>query len=260
MSTGAMTDKVPFVSVVIPVFNGEKYLREAIESVLSQTYGSFEVILVDDGSTDNSGEIAKSFGSQVRYSYQENRGQGFAMNRGIELSRGRFLSFLDDDDLWKKDKLVRQMAVFKDNPDIDMVFGQVEQFYSSELDENRRKKIKIPAKVMPGFFKGSMLIRRDSFLRVGTFDTRWKLGDFIDWYLRAREKGLTSIMLGEVVMLRRIHANNTGIRERRLRPEFARILKASLDRRRQQKRDSVELSNVFCDFDDIRVSGTNTKS
>ena len=233
MLSGVTADKVPLVSVVITVFNGEKYLREAIESVIGQSYDSFELIVVDDGSMDNSGAIARSFASQLRYFYQDNSGQGTALNRGIALSRGCFLSFLDADDLWKEDKLMHQTAAFDNNPDIDMVFGQVEQFFSSELDESHRKSIRIPANVMRGFFKGSMLIKRDSFFRVGTFDTRWRLGDFIDWYARAMEAGLKSIMLNEVVMLRRIHANNTGIRERSLRPEFVRILKASLDRRRR---------------------------
>ena len=228
-----MINNVPLVSVVITVFNGEKYLIEAIESVLGQTYRSFELIVVDDGSTDNSGAIAKSFASQLQYFYQDNGGQGIALNRGIELSRGCFLSFLDADDIWKENKLMHQIEALDNNPDADMVFGQVEQFYSSELDENHRKRIRIPARVMPGFFKGSMLIKQDSFFRVGTFDTRWKLGDFIDWYARAVDEGLKSIMLSEVVMLRRIHADNTGIRERKLRPEFVKILKASLDRRRR---------------------------
>jgi glycosyltransferase involved in cell wall biosynthesis len=228
-----MIDKVPLVSVVITVFNGEKYLREAIESVLGQTYRSFELIVVDDGSTDNSGAIAKSFASQLRYFYQDNSGQVIALNRGIELSGGYFLAFLDADDIWTEDKLMQQMEAFDNNPDADVVFGQVEQFYSSELDENHRKRIRIPARIMRGFFKGCMLIKRDSFFRVGPFDTRWKLGDFIDWYGRAMDEGLKSIMLSEVVIRRRIHANNTGIRERKLRPEFAKILKASLDRRRK---------------------------
>jgi glycosyltransferase involved in cell wall biosynthesis len=229
-----LRNESPLVSVVITVFNGEKYLREAIESVLAQTYNPYEIILIDDGSTDNSGEIAKSFASELRYFYQENRGQGTALNRGIELSGGRFFSFLDADDIWKKDKLMHQMAAFADNPEADMVFGYVEQFYSSELDENYKKSIRIPAKVMRGFFKGSMLIKRDSFFRVGKFDTRWRLGDFIDWYSRATEEGLKSVILDEVVLLRRIHANNTGFRKRSLRPEFARILKAALDRRRKK--------------------------
>jgi glycosyltransferase involved in cell wall biosynthesis len=228
-----MKEKNYLVSIIIPVFNGEKYLREAIESILAQTYQTIEIIIVDDGSTDNSAGIAKGFASQVRYVHQNNNGVGDALNRGIELSQGGFLAFLDADDLWKKDKLMHQMAVFEDHPDVDMVFGQVKQFYSSELDEDQRKRVRIPAEVMQGIFKGSMLIKRDSFFRVGTFETRWKVGDFIDWYLRAVEKGLKSIVLDEVVLLRRIHTTNMGIRERKSQTDFVRILKASLDRRRR---------------------------
>lgn len=233
----SLSDKRPPVSVIVPVFNGDKYLREAIESVIGQTYRSFELIVIDDGSTDGSSEIAKSFSSKLRYFYQDNGGLGAALNKGVELSRGSFLSFLDHDDLWREDKLMHQMAAFDNNPDADMVFGYVKQFYSSDLNEDQRKKIRISPTVMRGFFKGCMLIRRDSFFRVGMFDTRWKLGDFIDWYSRAMEKGLKSIMLDEILLLRRIHANNTGIRERNLRPEFAKILKASLDRRRKMQND-----------------------
>lgn len=228
-----MTEKGPLVSVIIPVLNGEKYLREAIESVLGQTYSSIEVIVVDDGSTDSSAGIAKSFAPQVRYIYKTNGGISSALNRGVELSRGSFLAFLDADDLWKEDKLMCQMAAFDDNPDADIVFGQVKQFFSSDLDEDQKKKVRIPAEVIQGIFKGSMLIKRDSFFRVGTFETRWKIGDFIDWYVRAMEKSLKSVMLNEVVILRRIHADNMGIREHESRPEFVRILKASLDRRRR---------------------------
>ena len=232
-----MREKRLLVSVIIPVFNGEKYLREAIESVLAQTYRSFEIILVNDGSTDSTGAIANGFASQLRYFYQENGGLAAALNRGIELSRGCFLSFLDADDLWKEDKLVRQMAVFDNNTDADMVFGHVEQFYSSELDENDRKRLRIPAGVLRGFFKGSMVIKRNSFFRVGAFETRWKVGDFVDWYLKAVEKGLKSIVLNDVVMLRRIHADNMGLRERKSQTDFVRILKGSLDRRRKIEMD-----------------------
>lgn len=228
-----MTEKGPLVSVIIPVFNGEQYLREAVESVIVQTYRPLEIIVVDDGSTDNSAGVAKSFASKVRYVYQEHGGVAAALNRGIELSRGSFLAFIDADDLWKEDKLIRQQSVFDNNPDVDIVFGQAKQFYSSELDEDQKKRVRIPAEIMPGIFKGSMLIKRESFFRVGAFETKWKLGDFIDWYLRATEKGLKGIVLDEVVVLRRIHANNMGIRNRESRSEFVRILKAALDRRRR---------------------------
>jgi len=225
-------EKCPLVSVIIAVFNGEQYLREAIESVLSQSYRSIDIVVVDDGSTDNSARVAKSFTPQVRYVYQENSGLSAALNRGIEVSRGSFLAFLDSDDLWEKDKLTHQMSVFEDNPDLDIVFGQVKQFFSPELDENHRKRLHIPAEVMPGISKCSMLIKRDSFSRVGAFERKWKVGDFIDWYLRAIEKGLKSVVLDEIVSHRRIHGNNMGIRERKSQTDYVRMLKASLDRRR----------------------------
>jgi len=231
--TSLFEENSHLVSIIIPVFNGEKYLHDAIESALAQTYRPVEIIVVDDGSTDSSAGVAKGFASEVRYVYQDNRGVGAALNRGIELSGGGFFSFLDADDLWKEDKLHHQMTVFEDHPDVDMVFGQVKQFYSPDLDEDRRRKIRIPAEGIPGFLKGSMLIKRHSFCRVGTFETQWKVGDFIDWYLKAVEKGLKSILLDEVVILRRIHANNMGIRERKSQTDFVRILKASLDRRRE---------------------------
>ncbi len=232
-----MRDKNRLISVVIPVFNGGKYLRETIESVLAQTYQPVEVIVVDDGSTDNSAVIARGFSPKVLYAYKNNGGISSALNRGVELSRGSFLAFLDADDLWEEDKLMHQMAVLDNDPAVDFVFGQVKQFFSAELDEDQKKKVRIPAEIMPGIFKGCMLVRRDSFLRVGMFETKWKLGDFIDWYSRAMEKGLKGIMLDELVMYRRIHADNTGIRQRKSRPEFVRILKASLDRRRKMQKD-----------------------
>jgi glycosyltransferase involved in cell wall biosynthesis len=227
-----MREKDGLVSVIIPVFNGEKYLREAIKSVLGQTYKRAEIMVIDDGSTDSTARIAKHYSPAVKYFFQPNSGISAALNRGIEVAQGSFFAFLDADDLWEKNKLRQQMEVLANNPDMDIVFGQVKQFYISELDEDRKNRIRIPAGVTPGFFKGTMLIKRDSFLRVGAFETKWKVGDFIDWYLRAMEKGLKSVVLEEVVLQRRIHGNNMGIRERKSQTDFVRVLKASLDRRR----------------------------
>src|SRR5919205_4589183 len=104
----------PPIIVIIPVYNGESYVAEAIESILDQTYRPAEVIVVDDGSTDNTAEVVKRFGDVVQYHHQPNRGAGAARNRGVELSHGEFLAFLDADDLWHKDKLAHQIQAFKD--------------------------------------------------------------------------------------------------------------------------------------------------
>ena len=105
-----------FVSVIMPVYNGEKYLRWAIESVLGQTYSNFELIVVDDGSTDNSGDIARSFGDKIRYIYQENKGLGGARNTGILASQAEFVGLLDADDEWMPNYLETMMKLVQQYP------------------------------------------------------------------------------------------------------------------------------------------------
>lgn len=101
------------ISVIIPVYNREKYVSEAIESVLKQTYQFLDIIVIDDGSTDKSAEIIKSFGSKIRYFYQENSGISSALNHGLKVAKGEFIAFLDSDDLWTENKLNLQIKVLK---------------------------------------------------------------------------------------------------------------------------------------------------
>ncbi len=214
------------VSVIIPVYNGEKYLAEAIRSVLAQEYSPVEVIVIDDGSTDGSAKIARSF-LPVRYCRQPNGGVGAAVNRGLALAGGDFLGFLDADDVWTGGRIERQMEALRNDPGVEAVFGLVEQFTSPDPGGGSP-----PPVIMPGCHKGSMLIRREAFFRVGLFDPRWRYGDFVDWYARAQEAGLRIRMINHVVLRRRIHGDNMGIRERQNRVSYARILKAAMDRRR----------------------------
>jgi glycosyltransferase involved in cell wall biosynthesis len=226
-----MDDK-SLISVIIPVYNGEKYLAEAVETVLAQTYRQIEVIIVDDGSTDRSGEINQRFGPSIRYILRSHEGSGAARNHGVAVARGTYCAFLDADDLWMEDKLTRQIAVFRDRAHLDMVFGHVKLFHSPELSKKSKAKLIGDGQTTPGQHAGTLLIKRNSFLRAGLFETGWRLGDFIDWYLKAMEKGLESYMLPEIVMQRRLHGGNTTLRERPAILDYVRILKASLDRRR----------------------------
>jgi glycosyltransferase involved in cell wall biosynthesis len=223
----------PLTSVVIAVYNGEKYLQAAIESVLAQTHPAPDVIVVDDGSTDNSAAIARSFGHSLRCECQPHSGLGAAMNHGISLAQGQFLAFLDADDLWPEDKLARQHHAFAQDASLDMVFGHITQFLSPELDDAAKARIYCPPDPMPGYSTGTMLIKRESFHRVGPFATVWQVGVFVDWYLKATEAGLKSIMLPDVLLYRRLHTTNVGIVHRDSRADLLRILKASLDRRRK---------------------------
>lgn len=222
------------VSVIIPVYNGERYLAEAIDSVLSQTYSSLEIVVIDDGSTDDSAGVVKRYGSKVRYFFQPHRGLSAALNHGVQAARGSFFSFLDADDVWMENKITQQMMMFANNPILDIVFGHVRQFCSPELNGNQKNRLQGFTELLPGYFKGTMLIKREAFSLAGIFDTVWKVGDFVDWYLKALESGLKSVMLPDVLMIRRVHTQNMGIREQAHQRDYVRILKASLDRRRKK--------------------------
>lgn len=219
----------PGVSVVIPAFDAEDYLGEAIESVLHQTRPPLEVIVIDDGSSDRTSDIARGFGDPVTCICQPRSGASAATNRGVEASHGEQLAFLDADDLWTPDKLALQAQALERTPTLDMVFGHVQQFHSPGDGPGR---VALEANPVPGICRGAMLIRRQAFMRAGPLATRWALGEFVEWYARALDAGLTGVVLPEVVMHRRLHATNSGIRDRDRRSDFPRILKTVLDRRR----------------------------
>lgn len=114
---------MPKVSVNIPVYNDEKHIRDTLDSALNQTYRDLEVIIVDDGSTDRTAEIIKGYHDpRVKYHYQANKGIGVARNKALELSVGKYIAFLDHDDLWLPQKLEKQMALFDKNPELGLVF------------------------------------------------------------------------------------------------------------------------------------------
>jgi glycosyltransferase involved in cell wall biosynthesis len=227
------------VSVIIPVYNVELYVAEAIESVLAQSYNRVEIIAVDDGSTDGSAAVVQRFPT-VRYYFQPNAGISATRNRGIDQARGDFLAFLDADDVWVENKLALQLAAFEDNPKLDIVFGHVKQFYSPELASTQRDKLPLPETPMPGHIPSTMLIKRDAFFRVGLFETNWKMGEFASWYLRSLEQGLQNLMLPDLVACRRLHGTNNGIQQRQAINDYVHILKASLDRRRTAVLDDRE--------------------
>jgi glycosyltransferase involved in cell wall biosynthesis len=224
----------PLISVMIGVFNAAPYLGEAIDSVFAQTYRPLELIVVDDGSDDGSGDVARSYGDSVVYAYQENAGNGAARNHAVRLASGELFAFLDADDRFVPDKLERQWTALLDDPDLDMVFGQVREFVSPELTEEQRSTIRSPAPgPAPWTAPNLMLIKRESFLRVGPFSESVRVGVTVDWYARATEVSLRGLMLPEVVLERRLHLANNGLRERESRAQYLHVLKAALDRRRQ---------------------------
>jgi glycosyltransferase involved in cell wall biosynthesis len=113
------------VSIVMPAFNGENFIRQAIDSVLSQTYSNWELIIVDDGSTDHTAEIIRGYGddSRIRYIYQENKGQAAALNRGLDLASGEFITTLDTDDWYAPDSLLERVHYLNGHLEFGTVYG-----------------------------------------------------------------------------------------------------------------------------------------
>lgn len=218
------------VSVVIPVYNGARYLGAALDSVLGQTHPPDEVVVVDDGSTDATPAVMAAYGARIVAVRQENRGGGAATNRGIAAATGEILAFLDADDLWLPGKLALQCAGLDA---ADAVFGHIVQFISPDLPPERAAAMHCPVGPQPGLCKTTMAIRRAAFDRVGGFDEALSAVDFVDWYPKALETGLRMAMLPEVVARRRIHDANNGVRLRDAqRSGNVDAIKRALDRRR----------------------------
>jgi len=225
----------PLISCIIPVFNGERFLRETLDSILAQGYRPLEIIVADDGSTDGTAEAVAFYGEQVRYLRQANQGPAAARNFGLGAAHGEFIAFIDQDDLWHPEKLTRQLARFEVRPELDISVTHVRLFWADDLrrEEEKFRGHRI-TRDLPGYITGTLLGRRALFERVGPFDVRLRYGDAMGWFLRAGEHGAIIELLPDVLLYHRIHRSNLSRREGdKSRSEFLHILKASLDRRRR---------------------------
>lgn len=213
----------------MPAFNAERYIGEAIESVLNQTIPPAELIVVDDGSTDATRRIAEAF-SGVTCLHQPNAGVAAALNAGCRRARGSHLAFISADDVWCADKLKIQREEIARVPDA-LVFGHMQNFISPDLPAEAAGKLSCPPDPMPAFSAGTLLADVRTFNAVGPFSEGFAVGEFMDWYGRSRDLGIRSIMLGDVLSNRRLHKHNhsTAVLARK---SYAPVLKALLDRRR----------------------------
>jgi glycosyltransferase involved in cell wall biosynthesis len=214
------------ISVIITAYNREAYLAEAIESVLAQTRQAGEIIVIDDGSTDRTGEIARSF-PRVTTVTQENRGIGGARNSGVARATGNLIAFLDSDDVWTPRKLELQCAMLEARTDIDFVFCHMRPFLSPEIDPASRSEF--DAREIVACNAGGMLGRRKAVDGLGLFPTDRNMPEFVPWFARASEIGMAHAVLPEVLLLRRVHLSNT-VQQGNF--SYVRMLKERLDRKR----------------------------
>ncbi|KPQ39001.1 MAG: Glycosyltransferases involved in cell wall biogenesis [Phormidium sp. OSCR] len=221
----------PRVSVIIPVYNGGRFLGEAIASVLAQTYGDWELIVVDDGSTEAIEPVIAPYGSRLRYVRQENQGVAVARNRGLELARGEFIAFLDQDDWFERDKLGVQVAALQESPHL----GMVHSGWFVVDAEGRRLSTVNPREGIPELdlaawllwkpvFLGAMLFRRSGFEAVGGFDKTLEKTPDVALVLQLILKGCQAAWVSRPTVSYRQHPSNASRETRVQVRECERIL------------------------------------
>jgi len=194
--TDSLATKKPVVSVIIPAYNSAKYLSDAIASVLEQTYTDYEIIVINDGSTDNTNEIVAPYLDQIRYFKQSNQGVSSTRNRGICLARGEFIAFLDADDMLMPFKLKQQLEIFSNQPQIGIVnsgFRIITEAGKEVSDTERWHKIPqltpeiwlLHKPVLPS----AMMFRRDWLIKVKGFDPRFFASEDVELVLRMVAQG-----------------------------------------------------------------------
>jgi glycosyltransferase involved in cell wall biosynthesis len=214
------------VSIVIPVFNGERFLPEAIESVLAQDHRPIEVIVVDDGSTDASVDVARSFDDVVVLG-SANRGAAAARNLGVARAVGPFLTFLDADDLMAPGRLRVQHEHLLSNPDTGCVLMHQEVLVEPSPD--LRPPIHGGQVTVPPM---TAFLRKTTFDAVGGFDPTYRIVHDTVWLFRLRDANVRIDILPEIGLIRRIHEANLSHRVDVIRSELARSLQDRVRRGR----------------------------
>lgn len=223
------------VSVVIPVHNGALYLKEALESVLSQRPPPFEVIVVDDNSDDDSAAVAQSLGQAVTVMASESRGAAAARNSGVRAARGPLLAFLDADDRWTTGALAHLQNALSSQPGASIAYGRAREFCSPEMPPEISSRLQARPGSPYALIPGSFLFRANVFERVGPLDTGLRSGEVVDWMARLRYLGLVEAWTEEVVLERRVHAGHLSVEKKADRADLLKVVRSSLARRRAEQ-------------------------
>jgi glycosyltransferase involved in cell wall biosynthesis len=229
-----MLPSQPLVSVIIPAYNAAAFLGEALASLQHQAQAPLDIILIDDGSTDDTAALVTAWGDTVRYEYQANQGPAAARNRGLALARGELIAFLDADDRWPAGKLALQVEALQTGPERPAVMGHIQILRADPAPGPGAPAYVLEPKPVQAMLLGCLVARRSTFDQVGGFDPTLRISEDTDWFIRARELGLVIPMVPEVVLHYRRHSESltSGLAAQDL--PLSQVLKRSLDRRRQQ--------------------------
>ncbi|MES2393141.1 MAG: glycosyltransferase family A protein [Acidobacteriota bacterium] len=219
------------ISVIIPCYNAGKYLTQALDSVYAQNYEPLEIVVVNDGSTDDTAEVVKAYPG-VRYVYQQNQGPPVARNTGLTHSTGELIAFLDSDDLWKEGKLALQRQYLEEHPEEGCVIGRWQNFLEAGTERPEWVPEEMLSEDTVVLALQASLIRREVFEQVGGFNPQYRVADDLEWFVRLREAGVMIGFMSSVLVNRRIHESNISQDQNSVASATIHILKDHLDRQR----------------------------
>ncbi|MGB7789238.1 glycosyltransferase [Methanoregula sp.] len=236
--TETLPDNNPVVSVIIPVYNGQRYLAETIESVIAQTVKNWEIIAINDGSTDNSLEILEKYTHEhpghIRFVTVKNGGVSRARNTGAALARGRYFAFLDQDDLWAPEKLQRQIDLLVHNKDLGITFTN-----ETVIDEKGsvicEKVLTFGIHQRGNVFEyllfdnfipvSSVIVKKELFTKVGGFDPRFSLAEDFDFLLKVAREAAVDYVDDPLLLYREHNESGTHTKIDRITAEAMEILR-----------------------------------
>jgi glycosyltransferase involved in cell wall biosynthesis len=221
----------PSISVILPVKDGETWLGEAIDGVVSQAYPRLELIVIDGHSTDRSGEIARSY-PEVTYVEQDGIGLARAWNQGLELCTGELIAFADGDDRWTPGKLDAQVELLQQRPELAGAIGMVSFFLTPGGTPPPGMRPHLLEGEYVGLLPGALLVRRDVFDQIGVFDTSYEIAIDVDWFARLKDAGLELAPVPQLVLEKRFHSANLSLAQPDLyHREMVRAMRDSAARR-----------------------------
>jgi glycosyltransferase involved in cell wall biosynthesis len=216
----------------MPCFNSARYVGAAIDSALKQSHSPARIIVIDDGSTDGSEAMIRSYGARVEYFHQSNGGPASARNSGLLRTQAEYVAFLDADDIWTPDSLESRLRLLVERPEIDGVFAALSQFLSPELVSTLAASRQFDPTPSVARFPSTLLVRRKSFQQAGLFDASLRVGEMLEWVARAEAAGLRFELLDHLVLMRRIHDSNSLQRAGSSSADYLKAIKGVLSRKR----------------------------
>ena len=220
---------VPLVSVIVPVYNGAAFILSALESIRAQSYANLELLVVDDGSTDNTRAVVPQCFPDLQYLYQANRGPAAARNLGLQHATGEFITFLDADDLWPMGRLSHHLQLLADFPLADIVIGPTRMILYDESQKSEKTMLPAP---MIQHQVGSATYRRRVFERIGNFDVTLWLGEDAEWFRRALGASTEIQITAEIALDYRLRPGSLSFGQSSLHKGFLAALRARLHQHR----------------------------